>query len=30
VEDALSLMETRKITRVLVGDDNEIVGVFKK
>lgn len=30
VEDALTLMENRKITRLLVSDGNDIVGVFKK
>lgn len=30
VEDALSLMEGKKITRLLILDDNQIVGVFKQ
>jgi arabinose-5-phosphate isomerase len=30
VEDALSLMETRKITSLLIADSSGIVGVFKK
>lgn len=30
VEDALTLMEGRKITRLLIVDEDEIVGVFKK
>ena len=30
VEDALQMMEARKITSLLVADDGEIVGVFKK
>jgi len=29
VEDALALMESRKITRLLVSDNGEILGVFK-
>lgn len=30
VEDALAMMESRKITSLLVSVDNEVVGVFKK
>jgi len=30
MEDALSLMESRKITSLLVTDDTSIVGVVKK
>lgn len=30
VEDALTLMESRKITRLLISDGSEIVGVLKK